>query len=114
MSTVVPSCSTGCHPVFAGVGPTTSSRAGAEPNGVRGIDRLQDWEALLARGAVTQTHGFFTRGSVIGGEPISLGASAVINKTAVLFTAPVAWLLDRIKPTPKHSYGIPNSSGRGG
>jgi hypothetical protein len=31
---------------------------------------------------------FFTRGSVIGGESISLRASVVINQTAVLFNAP--------------------------
>jgi hypothetical protein len=32
---------------------------------------------------------FFTSGSVIGGESISLRAFAVINQTAVSFTAPV-------------------------
>jgi hypothetical protein len=40
--------------------------------------------------AVSQTHGFFIRGSVSGGESISSHASAVINQTAVLFTIPVA------------------------
>jgi hypothetical protein len=42
--------------------------------------------ALVALGAVSQTHGFAIRGSLIVGESISLRASAVINQTAVLFT----------------------------
>jgi len=42
------------------------------------------------RGAINETYGFFTRGPVIGGESVSLRASAVINQTAVLFTMPVA------------------------
>ncbi len=46
--------------------------------------------ALVALGAVNQTCGFFTRGTVIRGESISLRASTVINRMAVLFTMPVA------------------------
>jgi hypothetical protein len=59
---------------------------GAEPNGVRGIYRLQDRVALLALRAVTQTHDFFVRGFVIGGESNSSRASPVVNQTAVFWT----------------------------
>ena len=69
--------------------------------------------AVIAWGAVTQTHGFFIRGSVIDGESISSRASAVINQTAIFLTAPVAWLLDRKKLAPQHSDGFLNSSGGG-
>ena len=36
-----------------------------------------------------------------------------VRETAVLFTAPMAWRLDRKKPAPKHSDGFLNSSGKG-
>jgi hypothetical protein len=42
--------------------------------------------ALVALGAVNQTCCFIARGAVIGGESISLRASAVINQRAVFFT----------------------------
>jgi hypothetical protein len=42
--------------------------------------------AALAAMAVNQTYGFFTRGSFIGGESISLRASAVVNRMAVSFS----------------------------
>jgi hypothetical protein len=64
-------------------GPTNRSAPGAEPNGVRGIGRLQDRLVLLAPGGCHSNLRFFTRGSVIGGESISLRAFAVINQTAV-------------------------------
>jgi hypothetical protein len=52
---------------------------GAQPSALRQTP-------LVALGAVNQTGGFFTRGSVIGGEPISSRASAVINQMRVFFT----------------------------
>ena len=44
---------------------------------------------LLAPGGCHSNLRFFTRGSVIGGESISLRAFAVINQTAVFLTSPV-------------------------
>jgi hypothetical protein len=63
------------------------SAPGAEPNGIRGIGRLQDRLVLLAPGGCHSNLRCFTRGSVIGGESISLRAFAVINQTAVFFTS---------------------------
>jgi hypothetical protein len=54
---------------------------------------------LLALEGCQSTYGFFTRGPVIGGEPISLHASAVINQMRLLFTAPAASRLHGKKPT---------------
>ncbi len=68
---------------------------------------------LLAPEACHSNLRLFTRGSVIGGESISLRAFAVINQRAVLFTAPVLRRLDREMPNPKHSDGLQNSSGKG-
>ena len=67
---------------------------------------------LLTPGGCHSNLRFFTRGSVIGGESISLRAFAVINQRAVLFTAPVLRRLDREMPNPKHSDGLQNSRGK--
>ena len=58
----------------------TEASPGPEPNEVRGIDRLRDRVGLLALEGCQSTYRFFTRGPVIGGKPISLRASAVINQ----------------------------------
>jgi hypothetical protein len=53
------------------------------------IELRNEWQ-FSSSGPVNQTYGFFTRGPVIGGEPISLCASGVINQLSVFFPAPVA------------------------
>jgi len=60
---------------------------------------LRSERRCSSSGPLNQTYGFFSRGSVIGGESISLRASAVINQMAVLFTAPVASRLHLKNPT---------------
>jgi hypothetical protein len=42
-----------------------------------------------SQGPLIKPYGLFTRGSVVGGESISLRASAVINQMSVFFTASV-------------------------
>ena len=75
------------------------------------IDFRIGW-GCCARG-LSIYYGFFTRGPVIGGEPISLRASGVINKMRVFFIAPVPLRLDRKKPAPKYSDGFLNARGEG-
>ena len=64
---------------------------------------------MLVLGAVNQTYGFFTRRPVIGGESISLRASAVINQTAVFFTVQAATVRRRTsrRLTPGRDAGPP-------
>ena len=60
--------------------------------------RSDDTDVRCRRYALTQT------------AVVAFGA---VNQTAVFFTAPVTWRLDRKKPAPKHSDGFLNSSGKG-
>ena len=62
------------------------TRPARSPTAFESSSDLRSERRCSFSGPVNQTYGFLTRGSVIGGESISLRASKVINQTADSFS----------------------------